>query len=432
MAKKPSRAQERKRLLEAAARVAVPNEVDVAVVGGGAAGLVAAICAAEAGASVLVLERDLTCGRSILATGNGRCNFANTNLKAERYNEPAFVEAVCGQSWLDDLLSFFSVCGLAWCEENGRLYPASHVSASVRNVLLARAQRAGAILAPAREVTCISPDNQGNFEACVNYRMVADDTEKNQVAHARAVVLACGGGVPSRIEGVHLASAPYEPVLCPLACEESPLAALDGRRARVRASLTKRGSTSACWQEDGEVLFRSYGLSGIVTFDASRRAEPGDLIELDLAPRVSEAGLNALLNEQANEDIEPGRLDGIIDPEIARLLEQLARKRWQIDWPGRTTPPTETQALIQLVKALPFLVHGPTETDRAQVTRGGLLTSQFSSNTLAAKDCSWLFACGEALNIDADCGGFNLAWAWKSGMVAGSAAARRMEGQQHD
>ena len=96
MAKRPSRAQERQRLFDAAARVQVPSDCDVIVVGGGAAGLVAAITAAEAGAEVLVLDRDLECGRPILATGNGRCNFSNVNLDPKRFNDPQFVEAVCG------------------------------------------------------------------------------------------------------------------------------------------------------------------------------------------------------------------------------------------------------------------------------------------------------------------------------------------------
>ena len=100
MAKRPSRAQERQRLIEEAAAVRVPSECDVAVTGGGAAGLVAAITAAEAGASVTVFEQDLTCGKPILATGNGRCNFANVNLDPKRFNDPSFVEAVCGDRWL--------------------------------------------------------------------------------------------------------------------------------------------------------------------------------------------------------------------------------------------------------------------------------------------------------------------------------------------
>ena len=102
----------------------------------------------------------------------------------------------------------------------------------------------------------------------------------------------------------------------------------------------------------------------------------------------------------------------------------LPRELCHVEWPEHDAPATPSEALIKLVKALPFVVVGPAEAERAQVTRGGLLTSQFDPASLASRQHPWLFACGEALDVDADCGGFNLAWAWKSGMVAGEAAAK--------
>ena len=150
-ARRTSRSQAREEALAAAAAVRVPGRCDVCVIGGGASGLAAAIASAEAGASVTVLERAPECGRKILATGNGRCNFSNARLDWGRYNDPGFVEAVCGPGFGEDVLAFFEECGLAWVEEEGgRLYPLSRQAASVREVLLARAQRAGVALAPAR------------------------------------------------------------------------------------------------------------------------------------------------------------------------------------------------------------------------------------------------------------------------------------------
>ena len=147
-----ARTRERERLLADAARVELPRHADVCVIGGGAAGLVAAIAAREAGARVVVLERDLACGRTILATGNGRCNFCNVALEPEHYNHPDLAAAVMGEpaEALEDVLGFFRGCGLAWAEEDGRLYPRSRQAASVRNVLLARCWRDGVTLAPAR------------------------------------------------------------------------------------------------------------------------------------------------------------------------------------------------------------------------------------------------------------------------------------------
>ena len=192
----------------------------------------------------------------------------------------------------------------------------------------------------------------------------------------------------------------------------------------MKALLTKKDSFFPSWQERGEVLFRDYGISGIVTFDLSRRAEPGDLVELDLVPDLNKSELQQLVDQFARGSFEAGCLDGVLDPAIAIQLERLARELWHVEWPEHDAPATPSEALIKLVKALPFVVVGPAEAERAQVTRGGLLTSQFDPATLASRQHPWLFACGEALNVDADCGGFNLAWAWKSGMVAGEAAAK--------
>lgn len=370
--KKPSRAKQKEALAAAAAAVEVPAACDVAVVGGGAAGLVAATVAAEAGASVVVLERDLECGRSILATGNGRCNFANERLDAWRYNDPAFVRAVCGEGgeWLADVLGFWRGCGLAWVSEDGRLYPASLQAASVRNVLLDRCRRAGVVLAPGRET------DASGWPA-------KSDRLEWQAGSIRpsAVILATGGS--------------GGPVLCPVAAcpvdGRVSLEELDGRRARVRAVLMRDGQQ--VFAEVGEVLFRPWGLSGIVMFDFSRRALPGDVVRLDLTCGIPADELVGLAP------------DGVLDPRIASALGGKA-------------------AALGRARALDFVVEGLAEKNKAQVSRGGLPTSDFNPDTLASRSRPGLYACGEVLDVDADCGGFNLAWAWKSGMVAGDAAAR--------
>ena len=447
MAKRETRAQERRRALSNAASTHVPGDCDVIVIGGGAAGLAAAITAAEAGASVVVLERDAECGRRILATGNGRCNFANINLDASRYNDPDFVRDVCGPTWLGDVLSFFRSSGLRWCHEEDRLYPLSCQAASVRNVLLARARKAGVVLAGAREVEGITyidtyppqslaarqrdaggrPDD--GMRAEVACSELFSDTGALVLPNAKAVVIASGGEALPAAMDLGLRTAPRRPVLCPIACEDSPLRELDGRRVQALVSLTRAGEASSRWRERGEVLFRTYGLSGVVIFNLSRRADAGDLVELDLAPDLTAAELRELLAPADDGCFVDGSLDGVLDPTIARTLERLARDRWQpkpmAGMAPQEAPRDDCEALVALVKRLPFLVVGAADTNHAQVMRGGFETAQLDPRTLAFRDHRWLFACGEALDVDADCGGFNLAWAWKSGMVAGAAAARK-------
>ena len=400
--KAPSRAETKNRLVAAADALSLPGRFDVAVVGGGASGLVAAIAAAEAGARTVVLERSLECGEKILATGNGRCNFANEELDADRFNDPAFVAATCGKSdsWLSDVLGFWRSCGLAWTSEEGRLYPLSLQAASVRSVLLRRAENAGVVLATDRKVSSCSPASPAGSWT-VKWRRVEGAGEGKLAA--AAVVLASGAALPA-FTGTEPKREPFSPVLCPIAAQpvdrSADLGLLCGRRAKCRAALLRDGDE--VYAENGEVLFRPEGLSGIVVFDLSRRVRQGDVIELDLARGLGE--------EEARALVDAGGADGVLDPAIASALGG-----------GRSA--------IELARKLRFEVAGLMETNKAQVMRGGLCVDQFSPASLEAKTAPGLHACGEALDVDADCGGFNLAWAWKSGMVAGAAAAGRALGR---
>ena len=416
--KRPSRAQERERLLARAAEVTVDERYDVAVIGGGAAGLAAAISSAEAGAKTLVLESAPECGRSILATGNGRCNFSTVELGAERFNDPEFVGQAFGDDPLGDILNFFRDSNMRWALEDGRLYPLSRRAASVRNVLLRRAREAGATLAPARPVTSVERDGKSFSLA---FEQLFDEGRKTRTRAGR-VVVATGGGAAEALGPLGLEVTETRKVLCPIACEDSPLAALDGCRAQVRAQLSH--GMFPCWSERGEVLFRSYGLSGIVIFNMSREVLAGDLVAIDLVPDVNVSELRQMIDPFMHGDFEDGCVDGVVDPKIASVLGSLARSGWQGPSAEDPTDESASERLIGLLKGLPFRTLGTTDASSAQVTRGGLKNDQFDATTLEALRIPGLFACGETLDVDGACGGYNLSWAWKSGMVAGSAAAQ--------
>lgn len=419
--RRPSRAQREAALVSASIAAAPSDETDVCVVGGGAAGLVAAIVAAEEGASVVVLEAELECGRSILATGNGRCNFSTVRLDPRRYNDPEFVRATFGQRPLDDVLGFFRDCGLRWSLEDDRLYPLSRQAASVRNVLLARARRAGVQLACGRRLVALEPRDDGwrlRFEA-------RWDAGRRGELRAQTVVLATGGtnsvGGGALTDDLGLERRPLSPALCPVACEDSLLSLLDGRRAQVDLSLVRDDDLLPCWHERGELLFRDYGISGIVTFDLSRRARPGDWALVDLVPDHGASELRQIVGM----DPEPGCLDGVLDPEVARLLERLTRERWDPGAPQLGPAPRDDDVdwLVHLTKQLPLRITGLVAQKGAQVCQGGLQNRQFDPQSLRCETYPSLLACGEALDVDGDCGGLNLSWAWKSGLVAGRSAA---------
>lgn len=401
--KRLSRTEKNNALLAQAAAVKVPSVADVVVVGGGASGLTAAISAAEAlqdaehPGTVIVFERALECGRTILATGGGRCNFANEDVRPENYRHPAFVRSVVGGKYLKEVLSFFRTCGLAWItEDEGRMYPVTREASSVRDVLLARAKKAGVISACAREIVDIQTTSQG-FE--VAWKETFEEGTRHTLT-ARTVILAGGGASTSTVtHNLDLAMVSERPGLCALTCLPKISAQLDGKRAHARAHLMRDGKLQST--EQGEVLFRRFGISGIMVFNLSRMAHSGDTISLDLLYEVDRSALQAAIEAQTT--------DGILDSALAEFVA-----------PGTSIP-----AKISAARHLVLTVTGVEQSVPPQITIGGLAIENFDQN-LEARAYPGLFACGEALDIDAPCGGFNLAWAWKSGMVAGTSAARHL------
>ena len=422
-------------------------DADVVVIGGGASGLAAAIAAARAGAHVAVLERDVACGLPILATGNGRCNVSNVRLDPARYRDAAAARAVLGETAEDDLARFFESMGLMTCPVEDRLYPVTLRAESVRDVLLAVCEREGVQMLCGAELTEMRREGTGwrltarcperpvrparDVSGKLDVRrarkaLAAAPMGECEVA-ARCAVVAVGGASARICELIGLPHVDELPVLCPVACEPAlsgtgSLSTLDG--LRVEGALTVVRASEDIYREEGEVLFRGYGLSGVVVFDLSRRVRPGDTLELDLFPRLSTGDLMGLM--RSREEVL-GTFDGgdaaWFDGMLARPLASFVLGALAADVePGcdgmRGDLVTRTAKLLH---RLPFAVVGTAEHKQAQVRRGGIPLTAVKIATLQA--APGLFACGEALDQDADCGGYNLAWAWASGMRAGVSAA---------
>ncbi len=386
------------------------------IVGAGASGMAAAIAAGQAGVPACQLEASAKPGRSVLASGNGRCNFANADLSPERYNVPAFVAATMGPEPLAPILDLFEALGLWYVADGeGRLYPRSRSAASVLDVLLAGMAERGVDLRLNSGVRDVAPHGRG---WCVTL-------ESGERLSCDALVWAAGGGsAGAPALGAGLPVVPERPALCPLACEPRPGKPLDG--VRVPCSVTLYDGRSAVAERDGEVLFRTYGLSGIAVFDLSRLARPGDTLTLDLLPDVATEDLRSLLDARlerrrdrwATPEGRLGVLDGALHPKVGRHLMGLLCGR-------DGSRPIDLERLCGAIKAWKFAVVGTADEAHGQVTQGGLATEAFDPMTLEAREAPGLFSCGEALDVDGECGGMNLAWAWSSGMVAGMAASRR-------
>ena len=413
------------------------------IIGGGAAGLAAAAAAsdtvralgARAGADVdvEVCEADERVGRSILATGNGRCNFSNAHVDAAAYRNAAFVRAAldelrrtdgAGVDPVDPVHAFFADLGLMWREEGeGRLYPLANKATSVLEVLRAAATDAGVRETCGSEAVRIDGPAREGDRFHVRF---ADGA----VRHAEAVIVAVGGRASGALS---LDGFPVEeprPVLGPLRTDTRLVKALNNIRVRCAASLVGADGAEKA-REQGEVLFRDYGVSGIAVFNLSRFAEPGDALRIDLLPQLDQRAAEALLRGRlarlrdrggacAGDDV----LRGMTLPAVGRAVLKAAGLHAEKPLAERDAP-----ALARALKGLSLEVSGIGEPRQCQVWRGGLRVEGFDPLTCEALHAPGLFAVGEALDVDAPCGGYNLHWAWASGMLAGRAAAKGlMEG----
>ncbi len=370
----------------------------VAVVGGGAGGLCAAIAAADAGANVKVTESYDRVGTKLLKTGNGRCNLTNLGVAPAAYNRPDFTAPLLERCGCDEILAFFSSLGLlTYADDEGRVYPRSGTAASVLDVLRLAAGEREIEFKCSCEAASAAKDGGG-------FRVSLRD---GGTVRADRLIVAAGGGT-SLAAALGHKTVPFEPVLCPLKTDTAPIRGLSGLRVRARVRLERRGRV--VHEETGEILFRDFGLSGIPALDLSRYIEKGDILALDLLPDLTDEELRALLERMlalrgGGEDV----FTGVFHRRVGEAVLRAAGSR-------------EPEALLRAIRGLRMRVEGPGDVKNAQVTRGGAVCAAFDPLTLESRLCPGLYEIGEALDIDGRCGGFNLHWAFSSGLAAGRSA----------
>lgn len=392
---------------------------EVLIIGGGAAGLTAAIAAARAGASVTVLEAKPRVGSKILATGNGRCNLSHTDVSSADYNDADFVGPIISQFTTERIVSFFEGLGLlTYADEAGRIYPISNNASSVLDVLRLECARLGVKTECDFRVEKLSRQPSG--EGFIAFA----DSNKNAVGDA--VVVTTGGGTSLLADFNHLIEK-CEPVLVPIRTNTEPIRGLSGVRVRCSASIFEsdasqnRGiETKPVATECGEILFRDYGVSGIMIFDLSRYLQQGRTLSIDFLPDMTAGELIEKL--EARQKTFASRtaetfLTGMFHTRVATALLRAAHICSQ-------TPVNEISCieLADAIKNFKLIISGAGDHKQAQVTRGGAAVNEFDAHTLESVRISGLFAAGEVLNIDGRCGGYNLHWAWSSGLVAGESA----------
>ncbi len=411
----------------------------VAVVGGGAAGMMAAVQAAYAGARVTVYERNDRVGKKILSTGNGKCNFSNEDMRAACYygSGAGYVDGFYKQFGVAETKTFFRELGMRIKDRNGYLYPASEQAATVLDVLRYEMERLGIEICAGCRVTGI--DGPGN-PGC---RLTLEtETAAYKKRTYDAVILACGGRAAPKTgsDGTGLAMAkrlghrivPTVPALTALRCGETFWKQVAGVRCEARLMLYIDGNEVGSVQ--GELQLTDYGISGIPVFQFSRIAayalQEGRTVtvKIDLMPDPGAADTQEAFWAQRWERQKRQSMEqfvtGTVNKKVGLLLLKLAGIRetetvCEIEGARR-------RKLEQLFHAFEVTVKGTNSFEQAQVCAGGVDFAEVTDRLESVRRPGLFFA-GEMLDIDGICGGYNLQWAWSSGAVAGRAAAGKAE-----
>lgn len=399
--------------------------MEVLIIGGGAAGMAAAIAAAQQGAEVTLLERMDRVGKKLLATGNGRCNLMNTG--APCYPGGAdFAAQVLSQCGTAEQTAFWHELGLRLrTEDGGRVYPVSGQASSVLDALRLGMEHLGVHVETNAAVEAIAPGRNG-WQVRVNGAKRSCDKLIVTAGGCAQPKLGSDGSLWPMLEGLgHHVNKP-RPALTQIMTETLPIKGLSGIRVKADVSVVKKGRI--LHEETGEVLFADYGLSGVCVMQCARFAEKGSNVTLNLL-----SGMGFADEKEARQEIFRRRvawgdlpmeklLTGLCVPRLASSLCMEAGIRFRDRMIG-SLKDGEIAALAHTLAAFELPVKGVKGFDTAQVSAGGLEVAEFNAATMASRLLPGLYAAGEVLDVDGTCGGFNLMFAFGSGIIAGRACA---------
>ena len=402
----------------------------IAVIGGGASGMMAAITAARQGAAVTIYESKERLGKKLLATGNGKCNYTNLHQAPECYRgtHPEFALGILQMFSAKETISFFQSIGIMPKIKNGYVYPNSGQAVSVADALSLKVKE---LHITVKQETIVDI-HQTRHSYLV--------TAKNESKNYDRIILCCGSpaGLPegteffgySIAETLGLVLIQPRPALVQLRCAEKWLKTVSGVRTEGTVTLWAEGTCIAT--EKGELLFTEYGLSGIPILQISRFA--GEALaqqqtvtcKLDLLPELpAEEVLKQLWQrmEHAGERSAEESLIGLLHHKLNYVL--LKENGILPTAPAKLALAEKKKraALAAACKGLVCTVLSTNPLSNAQVCAGGISTKELNPKTLEAKKLPGLYVAGELIDIDGTCGGYNLQWAWSSGYIAGFSAA---------
>lgn len=401
----------------------------IIIIGGGPAGMMAAIRAAQAGRSVVVLEHMNRCGRKILATGNGRCNFTNRILGEDCYNSNGgFAMSVIRQFDNQQLLRYFEELGVLSREKNGFLYPYSEQASSILQVLERHMRQLGVVVKTGTEVSRIQAADNG-------YQVFTNDG----TFYAGKVIVAAGSKASPKsgsdgsgyklLADMGISIKKPLPALTSLHGADPVFKNLAGIRCEAAVAILHKDKTVA--KERGELQLTDYGISGIPVFQVSSIAvrlihQYGRIrCEIDFVPFMS---INELV-DYTKERCKRSPNDQLYDIFTGTLNSKLTDTMMTFFGFKKNTmlgdlSDARIEQLAHDYKHFCFELNGYHSYDFAQVCQGGVLVDEIDDRTMESRRYKGLYFAGEIVDVDGKCGGYNLQWAFSSGYVAGGAASQ--------
>lgn len=426
----------------------------IAVIGAGASGMMAAIQAAGKGAEVTCFERKEKIGKKIYATGNGHCNFSNQKMLDPTFQikdgfytkEPSKVEQALQRIGVRKICTFFEQEGMLIRSREGYLYPYSGQAGTVVELLTRKLKQVNATIFCDVQVLAVKKRPDGRFQLVFQPGENCDKKNLRNHTLFDRVILAGGGKAAPALgsdgSGFTLAAGlghhvtGCRPSLCGVKCEKTFFSEWAGIRTAATVRVLSMGRTEILAENTGEVQLTDYGISGIPTFQVSHVIgeylnslhntesvkENGVPLELDFLPDFTEEYLQQQLQTRLRNTVtESLTLADLFMGMANRKLLACILKQKGLQWEQRISFPDAT-ALLQTLKHFPVNATGLNDFTQAQVTAGGVPLEEIDQNFQSLK-VPGFFLCGELLDVDGICGGYNLQWAWTSGWIAGESAS---------
>ncbi len=396
------------------------QECGVIIIGAGASGMAAALACARGGKKVIILEKETLTGRKILVSGNGRCNFTNANAAQDKYfGAKHLIKSALSNLSPKGCLAFFEDLGLLYKEEDGRFFPITNKSSAVNDTLLGALAEAGVEIKLRTQALKIARHKNG-------YKIDAAD---GQSYFSPYVVLACGSCAFPQVGagdfGYALAKqlghkiTALKPALCSIDIKEKAVSRLLGLKVYAKVSLMKNNKIIDA--EAGEIIFNAQGISGNNVLSLSRNCEEGDKVLIDFLPQFNDEEFTKFIN--ARKAKMAGRrvkdfFSGMLAEGIANLLiDYLGLRKNSLMGEIR---PDIFDRIIKTIKCWPLTAGRGRGWKEASAARGGVCGDEINED-FSSKQAKGVFITGELLDVDGRCGGFNLHFAWASGLRAAKA-----------